>query len=89
MKTNKPARTCIACRKECEKSQLVRIVKTPKNLFMLDLSGKADGRGAYVCCSESCINKLVKGKLLNRAFKQNVPDEFYNGIKEQILGKKE
>lgn len=89
MKTNKPARTCIACRKECEKSQLARIVKTPQNAFMFDQSGKADGRGAYVCRSESCINKLVKGKLLNRAFKQNISDEFYDGIKEQILGKKE
>lgn len=56
---------------------------------MVDQSGKADGRGAYVCRSESCINKLVKGKLLNRAFKQNIPDEFYDGVKEQILGKKE
>lgn len=84
-----PIRTCIACRKEFEKKQLLRIVKKSDGSFLLDKTGKSDGRGAYICYSAECAQKLKKAKLLNRAFKQEVSEEIYTKVEDAILGKEE
>lgn len=84
-----PMRTCIACRAEKPKKELVRVVKTEDGV-KLDLTGRANGRGAYVCNDEGCIAKLKKQKSLNRAFSCQVPDEVYDAITEEFLnGKKQ
>ena len=57
-----PMRTCIACRTAKPKRELVRVVKFGEEI-KLDLTGKANGRGAYVCNCKECIAKLKKGKL--------------------------
>ncbi len=76
-----PMRTCIAC-KECKpKKDLIRIVKTDLG-FQLDKTGKLNGRGAYICNSDKCLELLIKNKSLNRAFKTNVSAEEYLKIKE-------
>lgn len=77
-----PMRTCIACREEKPKREMLRIVKTAAGEILLDFSGKAAGRGAYICDSESCIKKLKKYKLLNKAFSADVPVEVYDGVEE-------
>ncbi len=79
-------RTCIACRSEKPKKELIRVVKLGENIS-LDLTGKANGRGAYVCNDKNCIEKLKKGRLLNRAFSCQVADETYDKIVEEFLGK--
>ena len=89
MKSNKPIRTCIACRKEFEKQELTRVVRTPEGKFVVDFSGKADGRGAYVCGAPECIKKLKKNRLLNRAFGTEIPSEVYTAIEEAFVGKQE
>ena len=66
---NIPIRTCIVCRREFEKKELLRIVKTKDGNFRADKTGKADGRGAYICRSPECFNKLLKTKFLNKVFK--------------------
>ena len=83
-----PMRTCIACRSEKPKRELVRVVKFGENIS-LDVTGKANGRGAYVCNDKECIAKLKKQKLLNRAFSCQVPDEIYDKIMEDFLGKQD
>ena len=83
----KPARTCIACRKEFTKNELLRIVKTKDGNFFVDKTGKANGRGAYICGPESCVKKLRKAKLLDRSFATSVPEEIYRQIEEEILDK--
>lgn len=85
----KPIRTCIACRKEFEKDQLVRIVRTPEGEYIVDKTGKANGRGAYICSSDECVKKLKKNRLLNRAFATAIPDEVYDAIEEAFVGKQE
>ena len=85
----KPIRTCIACRQEFEKSQLVRIVRTPEGNYIVDKTGKANGRGAYICGSEECVKKLKKNRLLNRAFAVALPDEVYDAVEEAFVGKQE
>jgi predicted RNA-binding protein YlxR (DUF448 family) len=83
-----PMRTCIACRQSKPKKELIRVVKFEDEIF-LDLTGKANGRGAYVCNDIECINKLKKNKLINRAFSCQVSDETYQKITETYLGSKE
>lgn len=77
-------RMCTVCRQMKPKSELIRIVKTSKGEVLIDLTQKADGRGAYVCKGE-CIEKLKKTRALNRAFKTQISDEIY----DKILLKKE
>ncbi len=80
-----PMRTCIACRAEKPKRELIRVVKFGEEI-KLDLTGKANGRGAYVCNDKECIEKLKKGKLLNRTFSCQVSDQTYDLITEEFLG---
>lgn len=81
-----PMRTCIVCKKSLPKKELLRVVKSGEEIF-LDKTGKANGRGAYICSDVECFNKLKKGKLLNRAFSMEVSEEIYNKLSEEFLGK--
>ena len=84
---NIPIRTCIVCRREFEKKELLRIVKTKDGNFRVDETGKADGRGSYICRSPECFKKLLKSKFLSKVFKTNVPDSIYAELEEELLGK--
>ena len=78
-----PIRTCISCRETSEKKELVRIVRTPEGEIVLDMTGKRNGRGAYVCKNRDCVEKLRKNHALDRCFKMTVPEEFFdNALKE-------
>ncbi len=84
---NKPKekiRMCIVCRGQSDKKQLLRVVKNKDGEIFVDVTGKANGRGAYVCKDRACYEKLCKQKSLNRAFKCNVSDEVYKKIGECI-----
>lgn len=83
-----PIRTCIVCKKALPKKELLRIVKSGDQIF-LDKTGKANGRGAYVCGDIECFNKLKKNKLLNRAFSMEVKEEVYSKLMEELLGEQE
>ena len=82
-----PIRTCIACKTDRAKKELIRIVKNKEGVFSVDRHGKASGRGAYVCDSEVCMNKIIKNKLLNRAFSMEIPSEVYDAIRGEFFGK--
>ncbi len=79
-----PMRMCIACREMKPKKELIRIVKSGDEI-KLDKTGKANGRGAYICNDKECIQKLKKQKLLNRVFSCNVDNEVYLQIEEAFL----
>ena len=83
-----PMRTCIACKSNKPKRELIRVVKFNEEIN-LDFTGKLNGRGAYVCNDKECVQKLKKQKLLNRAFGMQVSDEIYDKIMEEFLGKQE
>ena len=80
-----PLRTCIACRQEKEKREMLRIVRNAQGQILLDFSGKLPGRGAYICNGEACIKKLRKQRLLHKTFSQEVPEEVYARIEEEFL----
>ncbi len=77
-------RMCVVCRGQSDKKELLRVVKNKDGEIFVDKTGKANGRGAYVCNSKECFEKLVKQKALNRAFKCNVAMEVYEKIGEEI-----
>ena len=79
-----PLRTCIACREEKPKREMLRIVKNAAGEIRLDFSGKLSGRGAYVCNSEACVKRLRKQRLLHKAFSAEVSEEIYSGIEEEF-----
>ncbi len=82
-----PVRTCIACREEKPKKEMLRIVRSAQGEIRLDFSGKLPGRGAYVCGSEACIKKLRKYRLLNKTFSADVGEEVYAAIEEEFGAK--
>ena len=78
----KPMRMCIVCRGRQEKHNLVRIVKNKENDIVLDVKGNMQGRGAYICESEKCVDTAKNKKHLNRAFKCAVDDKIFDEISE-------
>lgn len=84
-----PVRMCIACHEQKLKKELMRIVKNKENEITLDFTGKKPGRGAYICDSQVCIEKCIKGKILNRAFDMQISDEIYAKLKEDYEQRKD
>ena len=62
-----PTRTCVGCRTERQKRDLVRVVRAPDGSVALDRTGKAPGRGAYLCADGSCWSSALKKKAIERA----------------------
>ena len=70
-----PTRTCVACRTERQKRELVRVVRGPDGTVTLDRTGKAAGRGAYLCADGSCWSNALKKKSIERALSVALPAE--------------
>ena len=83
-----PLRQCVACRQLKPKKQMLRIVKNSEGKVFLDFSGKAAGRGAYICDDPECIKKLRKARLINKVFSCEADDGVYAAIEEEYFGKK-
>ena len=56
-----PQRSCVVCRIQRNKNELLRIVKNKENEIKIDITGKQSGRGAYICYKEECLEKAIKG----------------------------
>lgn len=80
----KPQRKCIGCGKEKEKKDLIRIVKSPDGIFSIDRTGKAQGRGAYICNDIDCLLLAKKNHGLERSFRQKLSDDIYEKLSEEI-----
>ena len=77
-----PLRMCIACREMKPKKEMLRVVRNADGEIYPDYTGKAPGRGAYICAAEECRAKLNSKKLLHKAFAAAVPQEVYVKIEE-------
>ncbi len=78
MKTKKiPVRLCVACRSPRPKKEMLRIVKAPEGVLKLDTTGKAQGRGAYLCPEVACLDKAKKTRALERALEYPLTEELY------------
>ena len=76
-----PFRMCIACKQMKPKKEMTRIVKNADGEIFADFSGKAAGRGAYICGDAECMKKLQDKKLLHKAFSAQVSPEVYEGVR--------
>ena len=85
MKTKKiPMRTCVVTKEKCEKKDLLRRVRTPEGNVIVDITGKANGRGAYLKKDIEVINKAEKTKILERILEVSIPSEVYENAKNLI-----
>ncbi len=76
---------CVSCRQMKSKQELLRIVKNKDGEISIDTTGKASGRGAYICKDKTCFLKLKKQKSLDRVFGCSVQDEIYTQLESEIL----
>ena len=81
-----PLRQCIGCGEMKGKKEMLRVLKTTEGPIVLDVTGKKNGRGAYLCKSVECLKKAKKNKGLERSFKMSIPNEVYEDL-EQEFGK--
>ena len=79
-----PVRMCVGGQEMKNKKEMIRVIKTPEGTFMLDATGKKNGRGAYVCPSEECLQLARKNKGLERSFKQAIPAEVYESLEKEM-----
>ena len=85
-KKHVPQRTCIISHEKCDKRDLIRVVRTPEKDVIVDLTGKANGRGAYIKKDLDVLAKAIKTKALNKHLEVEVPDSIYEEIKNIIEG---
>ena len=79
-------RRCVACGEQKEKNELIRIVKPKDEYLQIDLTGKKNGRGSYICKKEECLNKAIKYKKLFKVFEIDIKEDFYEELRGIILG---
>nr|WP_072514303.1 YlxR family protein [Ndongobacter massiliensis] len=79
-----PLRKCIACQARKPKRELVRIVCDPQAGIVIDPTGKAEGRGAYLCRDAQCIAKAQKRNLLRHALKASIDETIYEEIMDYV-----
>ncbi len=80
-----PVRMCVACRTGRPKRELIRIVNDKENGVMVDKTGKAQGRGAYICPTLECLEKAWKIKAISRALDCDITEEAFLELKKVIL----
>lgn len=81
-----PERRCTGCGEHFPKSALIRIVRSPDGSILLDRTGRASGRGAYICRSVACLRKARKAHRPEQALACQIPDAVYDALEEELLG---
>ena len=81
-----PQRKCVGCGVSKNKADLIRVVRgpEPESEISIDLKGKKSGRGAYICKSEDCLKKSVKGRKFDRNFDMKVPEDILDSLLKQL-----
>ena len=79
-----PMRECIVTKERLPKKELVRIVRTPEGEVVVDTTGKANGRGAYLKIDKEVFLKAKSSKILNKTLNIEVPNEVFDKLNELI-----
>ncbi len=77
-------RKCVGCGEMKPKKELIRILRTEEEEFVIDTTGKKNGRGAYLCPQKACVEQAVKNRGLERSFKQEIPQEVYERLEKEM-----
>jgi uncharacterized protein len=81
---HRPQRTCIVCRETKDKRELIRVVRTPEGQLIVDPTGKANGRGAYLCRQAGCWEKGLPKQRLAQALKITFNAEQITALQTQL-----
>ncbi len=85
MKVKKiPMRSCVVTREKLPKQELIRVVRTPNQDVIVDVTGKANGRGAYLKKDLTVFEKAQKNKILDKILEIEVKNEIYEELKKLI-----
>lgn len=79
-----PIRSCIVCREQKNKSELLRLVLRPDGTVVADVTGREPGRGAYVCKSEECVSALTKKQALAKTYRRSFARETYDALDAEL-----
>lgn len=79
-----PQRQCMGCRERKAKKELIRVVRGVDGTVSLDFSGKAPGRGAYLCPDPECLKKATRSKALSRSLETEIPQEVYDRLEKEM-----
>ncbi|MBR0415032.1 MAG: YlxR family protein [Clostridia bacterium] len=79
-----PERLCLGCNVSKDKRELIRVVKTKDGEIFLDKTGKANGRGAYICNNPACLEKAIKTKRIARSLSAEIPAEIYDSLRQAM-----
>ena len=78
-----PVRSCIVCRRQRDKAELLRIVRKPDGEIVFDVMGREPGRGAYICADGDCMATALKKRALNRAYKTQIDVSVYDKLQNE------
>ena len=79
-----PQRQCMGCRERKAKKELIRVVRGVDGNVTLDFSGKAPGRGAYLCPNPECLKKAIRTKALDRSLETEIPQQVYDRLEKEM-----
>lgn len=79
-----PQRQCMGCRERKAKRELIRVVRGTDGSVSLDFSGKAPGRGAYICPNAECLKKALRSKALDRSLEVTIPQEVIDRLEKEM-----
>lgn len=80
-----PVRSCTGCRQARNKKDLIRVVCDKEGNVSVDVTGKKNGRGAYICPKEECLEKAVKNKGLEKTLKiSGIGDDVYAQLRKAL-----
>ena len=79
-----PTRRCTGCGEHFPKNTLIRVLRTPEGEILLDLTGKKNGRGAYICKSASCLKKARKSRRIETSLGVAISEELYEKMEEEL-----
>lgn len=79
-----PQRQCVGCREMKNKNMLIRILKSEDDKFIIDETGKKNGRGAYICPNADCLKRAFDTKGLERSFKMSVDRSIYEELEKEL-----
>ncbi len=82
-----PMRTCVATKEKCPKKDLIRVVRDNTGKVTVDVTGKANGRGAYIKNSIEALDIAKKTNVLERFLEVKIPEDVYDSL-EQIINQK-
>ena len=81
-----PLRQCVGCGQMKAKKEMMRVIKTAEDEIVLDVTGKKNGRGAYLCRDEECLKAAMKNKGLERSFKMSIDKMIYEKLQKEYEG---